>query len=128
MVKGEDKKASTKDPDPNSGTKYSLGDNYPRDVDQREIVDNSMLGLVLFGVKPWNDQTVLNSLQVADETTGADRLAVDTPSGRIWRRFTFDGYGEQAERRAVGHLPRGADARPSGGRGHCSPASAASTS
>ena len=97
VVKGEDKKASTKDPDPNSGTKYSLGDNYPRDVDQRAIVDNSFLGLVLFGVKPWNDPTVLNSLQVADETTGADRLAVDTPSGRIWRRFTFDGYGEQAD-------------------------------
>jgi len=86
----------TKDADPNAGTTYSLGDNFPRPVDQREIVDNSFLGLVLFGVKPWDDQTVLNSLQVGDATS-AEPLAVDTPSGRIWRRFTFDGYGEQAD-------------------------------
>jgi glucoamylase len=86
----------TKDANPNAGTTYSLGDNFPRPVDQREIVDNSFLGLVLFGVKPWDDQTVLNSLQVGDATS-AEPLAVDTPSGRIWRRFTFDGYGEQAD-------------------------------
>jgi glucoamylase len=42
-------------------------------------------------VKAWNDPTVLNSLAVGDS-----QLAVDTPSGRIWRRFSFDGYGEQA--------------------------------
>ena len=34
---------------------YTLGDNFPRQVDQREIVDNSFLGLVLFGVKRWDD-------------------------------------------------------------------------
>jgi hypothetical protein len=50
---------------------------------------------VLFGVKPWNDQVVRNSLQVGDSTS-AYPLAVDTPSGRVWHRFTFDGYGEQA--------------------------------
>jgi len=86
----------TKDADPNAATTYGLGDNFPRPVDQREIVDNSVLGLVLFGVKPWDDQTVLNSLQVGDATS-AEPLAVDTPSGRVWRRFTFDGYGEQAD-------------------------------
>ena len=79
-------------PDPNAATMYALGDNFPRDVDQREIVDNSFLGLVLFGVKPWDDQTVLNSLEVGDASTAAD-----TPSGRIWHRFTFDGYGETAD-------------------------------
>ncbi len=34
----------TKDAKPNVGTKYGLGDNFPRDVDQREIVDNSVPG------------------------------------------------------------------------------------
>ena len=58
-------------PDPNAGTRYGLGDNYVDEngdptVDQREIVDNSFLGLVLFGVKKWNDQTMLNSLRVGD--------------------------------------------------------------
>ena len=86
----------TKDGKPNAGTTYGLGDNFNRPVDQREIVDNSFLGLVLFGVKKWNDQTVLNSLKVGDETS-AYPLKVDTPSGPVWHRFTFDGYGEQAD-------------------------------
>jgi glucoamylase len=86
----------TKDAKPNQGTTYNLGDNFDRPVDQREIVDNSFLGLVLFGVKPWNDQVVRNSLQVGDSTS-AYPLAVSTPSGTVWHRFTFDGYGEQAD-------------------------------
>ena len=86
----------TKDAKPNLGTTYNLGDNFDRPVDQREIVDNSFLGLVLFGVKPWDDQVVRNSLQVGD-TTSAYPLAVNTPSGTVWHRFTFDGYGEQAD-------------------------------
>ncbi len=81
----------TKDANPDDGSTYSLGDNFPRAVDEREIVDNSFLGLVLFGVKPWNDTVVRNSLAVGDE-----KLAEDTPSGRIWHRFSFDGYGETA--------------------------------
>ena len=34
----------TKDGNPDNGFKYTLGDNFPRQVDQREIVDNSFLG------------------------------------------------------------------------------------
>ncbi|HYI18125.1 MAG TPA: glycoside hydrolase family 15 protein [Solirubrobacteraceae bacterium] len=78
-------------PDPDAGTTYDLGDNRPEPVDQREIVDNSFLGLALFGVKKWNDQTILNSLAVGES------LGVDTPSGRIYHRFTFDGYGETSD-------------------------------
>jgi glucoamylase len=88
----------TKNADPDTGTTYSLGDNFNRPVDQREIVDNSFLGLVLFGVKPFDDQTILNSLTVGDRTS-AYPLAVTTPSGTFWHRFTFDGYGEQADGR-----------------------------
>jgi glucoamylase len=86
----------TKDGNPDNAFMYTLGDNYPRKVDQREIVDNSFLGLVLFGVKPWNDQTILNSLEVGDSTS-AEPLKVTTKNGEFWRRFTFDGYGEQAD-------------------------------
>jgi glucoamylase len=86
----------TKDGDPDDGSTYNLGDNFDRPVDEREIVDNSFLGLVLFGVKKWNDQAILNSLEVGDgnETTPYP-LKVDTPSGPVWHRFTYDGYGEQ---------------------------------
>ena len=91
----------TKDAMPNRGTRYTLGDNYVDEngdttVDQREIVDNSFLGLVLFGVKKWDDRTVLNSLRVGDETS-AYPLRDVTPNGPVWHRFTFDGYGEQAD-------------------------------
>ena len=86
----------TKDAKPNTGTMYTLGDNFPRQVDQREIVDNSFLGLVLFGVKRWDDRAILNSLKVGDETS-AEPLKVTTKNGEFWRRFTFDGYGEQAD-------------------------------
>jgi glucoamylase len=84
----------TKDAQPNQGTTYNLGDNFDRPVDQREIVDNSFLGLVLFGVKRWNHPTVLNSLVVGDRTSPGP-LAETTPSGTVWHRFTYDGYGEQ---------------------------------
>ena len=77
-------------PDPDVGTTYDLGDNRPQPVDQREIVDNSFLGLTLFGVKKWDDPVIVNSLAVGES------LGVDTPSGRIYHRFTFDGYGETA--------------------------------
>ena len=82
----------TKDGNPDAGTTYSLGDNFPRPVDQREIVDNSFLGLVLFGAKKWNDPTVLNSLAVGDA-----QLRADTPSGPVWHRFSHDGYGETSD-------------------------------
>ena len=41
---------------------------------------------------------MLNSLIVGDETS-AYPLRVDTPSGPVWHRFTYDGYGEQADGR-----------------------------
>ena len=76
-------------PDPDVGTTYSIGDGGPSAADQRSVVDPSFLELVRLGIKPHDDQTVLNTLQVVDE-----QLGVDTPNGRFWHRFNFDGYGE----------------------------------
>jgi glucoamylase len=80
----------TKDADPNDGSTYSIGDSGPSAADERTVVDTSFLELVRLGVKRPDDPTILNSIAVAD-----DRLAVDTPNGRFWHRFDFDGYGEQ---------------------------------
>ena len=82
----------TKDGDPDDGSTYDLGDNFPRPVDEREIVDQSFLGLVLFGVKPHDDPVVRNSLAAGDEA-----LRVATPHGPAWYRFTYDGYGERRD-------------------------------
>ncbi len=79
----------SKDGNPNDGSTYDIGDNFPRDVDEREVVDQSFLGLVLFGVKAHDDATIRNSLAVGDSI-----LEEDTPAGSLFYRFTFDGYGE----------------------------------
>ncbi len=80
----------TKDANPSDGSTYDVGDNHSAPVDERQVVDQSFLGLVLFGAKRPDDPTVRNSLAVGDRVLGTD-----TPNGRMWHRFTFDGYGEQ---------------------------------
>ena len=81
----------TKDGDPNDGSTYDPGDNHVGEEDERAIVDQSFLGLVLFGAKRHDDQVIRNSLTVGDQV-----LRVRTPNGPVWHRFTFDGYGETA--------------------------------
>jgi glucoamylase len=81
----------TKDGNPNDGTTYDPGDNHAGEEDERKIVDQSFLGLVLFGAKRHDDQVIRNSLTVGDQV-----LRVRTPNGPVWHRFTFDGYGETA--------------------------------
>jgi glucoamylase len=80
----------TKDANPNDGSTYSVGDSGPSAADERTLVDPSFLELVRLGVKRPDDPTILNSIAVVDR-----QIAVDTPNGRFWHRFNFDGYGEQ---------------------------------
>jgi glucoamylase len=82
----------TKDANPNSGKAYSIGDSGPSAVDQRKVVDPSYLELVRLGVKRADDWHIRSTLPVVDR-----QLGVDTPSGRFWHRFDFDGYGEQKD-------------------------------
>jgi glucoamylase len=82
----------TKDGNPQAGTTYSIGDGGPAAADQRSVVDPSYLELVRLGVKRFDDPTVLNTVAVVD-----DQLGVDTPNGRFWHRFSFDGYGERRD-------------------------------
>ena len=79
----------TKDANPNAGTTYDIGDGGPTAADQRTVVDPSFLELVRLGVKAHDHPPVLTTLRVVDR-----QLAVDTPNGRFWHRFNFDGYGE----------------------------------
>jgi glucoamylase len=79
----------TKDADPNAGTTYSIGDGGPSSVDQREVVDQSFLDLVRYGIEEPDDPDVLSTLPVVDR-----QLRVDTPNGAFWHRFDYDGYGE----------------------------------
>jgi glucoamylase len=47
------------------------------------------LELVRLGVKPASNSIILNSLRVVDA-----KIAVNTPNGVFWHRYTDDGYGE----------------------------------
>jgi glucoamylase len=82
----------TKDGKPDSGTEYELGNNNEGKADQRTVVDAGFLELVRLGIKPADDPVIRNSLEVVDR-----ELAVDTPSGRHWHRYSGDGYGEQPD-------------------------------
>ncbi len=79
----------TKDGRPDKGTRYAIGDGGPARADQRRVVDASFLDLVRFGIVSPADPDVVNSLKVVDQD-----LAVPTPNGTFWHRFSFDGYGE----------------------------------
>ena len=79
----------SKHANPDVGTRYSIGDGGPGHADQRRVLDPSFLELVRLGVKSPTDPAILNTLQLVDQ-----HLSVDTPNGRFWHRFTFDGYGE----------------------------------
>jgi glucoamylase len=82
----------TKDGQPNQGTAYNPGDNYPGTVDQRTQVDPSFLELVRLGVKSPDDPAIRNTIAVVDQVLGER-----TPNGQFWHRFTNDGYGERPD-------------------------------
>jgi glucoamylase len=96
----------TKNGDPNAGTTYETPDHGPV-VDQRQVVDPSFLELARLGVKPPHADAFRTTLPVVD-----DELGVDTPNGRFWHRYTFDGYGE---------LPDGGPFGTAGNRGRLWP-------
>jgi glucoamylase len=92
----------TKDASPDDGSTYSIGDSGPTAADERTVVDPTFLELVRLGVKKPDDPTILNSIAVTDE-----QIAVDTPNGRFWHRFNFDGYGETKEGAPWNSFPAG---------------------
>jgi glucoamylase len=59
-----------------------------------ELVSADALALVRFGLRTPDDPRILSTIQVIDAM-----LAVDTPAGRIWRRYNGDGYGEHEDGR-----------------------------
>jgi glucoamylase len=79
----------TKDRAPDQPTTYKIGDSGPSKADQRAVVDPSFLELVRLGVKRPDDGVIRNTIAVVDQ-----QLGVTTPGGMLWRRFSFDGYGE----------------------------------
>lgn len=59
---------------------------------ENAITDAGFLELTRLGVKAPNDPYVAHSLLAVDQS-----LKVSTPSGDVFKRYTFDGYGETAD-------------------------------
>jgi glucoamylase len=56
------------------------------------IVSPDALALVRFGLRAADDPHIIDTVKAIDAT-----LKVDTPSGRAWRRYQGDEYGEHAD-------------------------------
>ena len=74
----------------------------PNPVDEREVVDQSFLGLVLFGVKAHDDPAIRNSLAVGDES-----LKADTPHGADLAPVHLRRLRRDRRRRRLDDLPDG---------------------
>ncbi|MFC7068879.1 glycoside hydrolase family 15 protein [Halobaculum lipolyticum] len=81
----------TRDGDPDAGHMRTLANNGPR-LDERDIIDAGFLDLVRLGIKPWDDETIRNSVREVDDT-----IRVDLPAGAAFYRYNGDGYGERDE-------------------------------
>jgi glucoamylase len=54
-----------------------------------DVVSPDGLALVRYGLRRPDDPRILNTIRVIDAA-----LRTDTPGGPVWRRYTYDGYGE----------------------------------
>lgn len=59
---------------------------------ENSVVDAGFLELTRLGVKAPDDKYVAHSLVAVDQS-----IKAETPSGPMWHRYTYDGYGEKAD-------------------------------
>lgn len=60
--------------------------------DERSVLDAGFLEFVRLGVKAPGDRHIADSLAETDAS-----ISQMTPHGRMWHRYTYDGYGEKAD-------------------------------
>lgn len=79
------------DEDPDDADRRDFG-NGSGVHDERAVLDAGFLEFVRLGVKAPDDPKIAESLKETD-----DSISQETPSGRMWHRYTYDGYGEKAD-------------------------------
>jgi len=80
----------TQPEDPNSATIVLKNRTGPSSFQAKDIVDGGFLELVRYGIRPPGDPLIEDSLKVVDASI-RDQL----PQGYCWRRYNYDGYGQQ---------------------------------
>ena len=78
------------DPDVGAVSIRNRAPGEPFDFAAAAIVDAGFLELVRYGIRKADDRLIEDSLHVIDAT-----LKVDFPAGPCWRRYAYDGYGQQ---------------------------------
>ena len=76
---------------PNDGASRDWG-NGAGQHPENAVLDAGFLELVRLGVKAPADPYVADSLAETDAS-----ISQETPGGRMWHRYTYDGYGEKAD-------------------------------
>lgn len=79
------------DEDPNDDDERDYG-NGAGVHDERSVLDAGFLEFVRLGVKAPDDPRIEESLAETDAS-----ISQLTPHGRMWHRYTYDGYGEKAD-------------------------------
>ena len=77
--------------DPNDGAVRDWGNGagvHPENA----VLDAGFLEFVRLGVKPASDAHIVDSLAETDAS-----ISQETPGGRMWHRYTYDGYGEKVD-------------------------------
>ncbi|MFB6140753.1 MAG: glycoside hydrolase family 15 protein [Halosimplex sp.] len=79
----------TRDGDPEAGHLRTLANAGPT-LDERNVIDGGFLELARLGIKPADDETIVNSVAEVDDT-----IRVDVGSAAGFYRYNGDGYGER---------------------------------
>jgi glucoamylase len=80
----------TENDNPNDGGKMEINSST-RVVDERTILDPSVLELVRLGIKAPLDRLIVKTVSLIDLL-----IKVETPAGDAWYRYNQDAYGETA--------------------------------
>jgi len=78
------------DPDHGVVTIRNRAPGEPADFPAAAIVDAGFLELVRYGIRKADDRLIEDSVRVVDAA-----LKTDFPGGPCWRRYPYDGYGQQ---------------------------------
>ena len=68
------------------------GATAPESTPENAVLDGGFLEFVRLGIKAPADPYVADSLAETDAS-----ISQETPGGRMWHRYTLDGYGEKAD-------------------------------
>ncbi len=97
------------DGDPNSAT-VAIANRDGLQIAAKDLLDPGFLELVRYGIRAPNDPLIIDSLHAVDHPASGIMVSFDQPpghSGKGWRRYNEDGYGNHPDGRPFDGAGRG---------------------